>query len=93
MIARLGLESSQHIQSVLNDGRNMMDSFGVIKTELSTLAVSLKAVDEERNKQAQTQMQVQESLEAARAEAAAAKASLKIVQILKTNILLRSFKK
>ena len=72
---RLGLESSQHIQSVLNDGRNMMDSFGVIKTELSTLAVSLKAVDEERNKQAQTQMQVQESLEAARAEAAAAKAA------------------
>lgn len=75
MIARLGLESSQHIQSVLNDGRNMMDSFGVIKTELSTLAVNLKAVDEERNKQAQTQMQVQESLEAARAEAAAAKAA------------------
>ena len=52
-----------------------MSSFSVINTELSTLAINLKAVDEERLKQAQTQAQVQESLEAAKAEAAAAKAA------------------
>jgi hypothetical protein len=59
----------------------MMNSFSVINTELSTLAINLKAVDEERLKQAQTQAQVQESLEAARAEAAAAKAAAAAAEV------------
>ena len=57
-----------------------MNSFNVINTELSTLAINLKAVDEERLKQTQTQAQVQESLEAVRAEAAAAKAAAEVAR-------------
>ena len=45
-----GLESSQHINSVLKENRNMIDSFAVINTELSSLAFNLKAAEEERLK-------------------------------------------
>ena len=54
-----------------NECRTMMESFAVINTELSALALNLKAVDEDR----QTKAAVQESLEAARSEAAAARAA------------------
>lgn len=53
----------------------MKDSFSVMNTELSTLAVNLKAAEEDRFKQAETQAAVQESLDAARAEAASARAA------------------
>ncbi len=38
---------------MLKENRNMIDSFAVISTELSTLALNLKALEEERLKQAQ----------------------------------------
>ena len=55
---RVGTESSQHINSVLNENRNMIDSFAVINTELSSLAFNLKAAEEERLKHVQVQQRV-----------------------------------
>ncbi|KAK4037071.1 hypothetical protein OUZ56_029111 [Daphnia magna] len=69
-----GHESSDRIQPVLQENRNMLDSFSVMNAELTTLATNLKAA-EDRFKQAETQAAVQESLDAARAEAASARAA------------------
>ncbi|KAI9552427.1 hypothetical protein GHT06_022793 [Daphnia sinensis] len=67
-------ESSDRIQPVLQENRNMLDSFSVMNAELTTLATNLKAA-EDRFKQAEAQAAVQESLDAARAEAASARAA------------------
>lgn len=47
------MASAEHIQPVLKENRNLLDSFGVMNTQLSTLAVNLRAAEEERVKQAQ----------------------------------------
>ena len=70
-----GPESSERIRPVMKEKEGMLDSFSTVNTELSTLAVNLKAAEEDRFKQAETQAAVQESLDAARAEAASARAA------------------
>lgn len=47
-----GHESSDRIQPVLQENRNMLDSFSVMNAELTTLATNLKAA-EDRFKQAE----------------------------------------
>ncbi|KAJ4429612.1 hypothetical protein ANN_21798 [Periplaneta americana] len=70
-----GEERSKQVTLVLNENKEMMDSFTVISLELSTLAKNLKAAEEERERQKKEQEEVDASLAAARAEAAAAKAA------------------
>ena len=72
-----GPESSERIRPVMKEKEGMLDSFSTVNAELSTLAVNLKAAEEDRFKQAETQAAVQESLDAARAEAASARASIR----------------
>ncbi|PNF38127.1 hypothetical protein B7P43_G14605, partial [Cryptotermes secundus] len=70
-----GEEQSKQVTLVLNENREMMDSFTVISLELSTLAKNLKAAEEQREQQKKEQEEVDASLAAARAEAAAARAA------------------
>ena len=46
-------ESSNRIQPVLKENQSMRDSFSVMNTELATLAMNLKAAEEDRFKQAE----------------------------------------
>jgi len=46
-----GEERSKQVTLVLNENREMMDSFTVISLELSTLAKNLKAAEEQRERQ------------------------------------------
>ena len=48
-----GKESQEHIQAVVKEKKSMMESFAVINTELETLAINLKTVEDDRLKQAQ----------------------------------------
>lgn len=47
------MNSSDHVQPVLKENQNMLDSFSVMNTELSTLAINLKTAQEDRFKQAE----------------------------------------
>lgn len=46
-----GEEHSKQVTLVLNENREMMDSFTVISLELSTLAKNLKAAEDQRERQ------------------------------------------
>jgi hypothetical protein len=46
-----GEERSKQVTLVLNENREMMDSFTVISLELSTLAKNLRAAEEQRERQ------------------------------------------
>lgn len=48
-----GQESSNRIQPVLKENQSMRDSFSVMNSELATLALNLKAAEEDRFKQAE----------------------------------------
>ncbi|XP_066996542.2 titin isoform X1 [Anabrus simplex] len=70
-----GGEKPRQVTLVLNENKEMLESFTVISEELNTLAKNLKAAEEQRERQKKEQEEVDASLAAAKAEAAAARAA------------------
>ncbi|XP_046401656.1 titin isoform X2 [Ischnura elegans] len=70
-----GEEKSKQVSLVLMENKEMLDSFTIISDELNTLAKNLKAAEMQRMLQKKEQEEVDASLYAARAEAAAASAA------------------
>ncbi|XP_071443400.1 titin isoform X2 [Hetaerina americana] len=70
-----GEEKSKQVKLVLLENKEMLDSFTIINEELNSLAKNLKAAEMQRLLQKKEQEEVDASLYAARAEAAAASAA------------------
>nr|CAD7575774.1 unnamed protein product [Timema californicum] len=75
-----GEDYLKQVTLVVNENREMLESFTVISSELGILTRNLKAAEEERERQKKEQEEVDANLAEARAEAAAAKAAAAVAE-------------
>nr|CAD7442106.1 unnamed protein product [Timema bartmani] len=75
-----GKDYLEQVTLVVNENREMLESFTVISSELGILTRNLKAAEEERERQKKEQKEVDANLAEARAEAAAAKAAAAVAE-------------